>query len=828
MICYLKLDEPIFIFSVLLFITLVFPPLFSKLRLPSIVGLIIAGVIIGPNALKIIKDNSSIILISKIGLLYIMFLAGLEIDVFQVKNKVSNTIVYGFFTFAIPLIMGILAGYFILKMNILSALLLASMFSSHTLLTYPIVSKLGLSKNSTVTSTISGTIITDILAILILAVVAGTAKQEITILYWLKFGLFLLIYTISVIFLIPKISKLFFKTSKKDDSLEYIFVLFILLLCGYLAYIAGLEPIIGAFLAGLIFNYFIPKNSVLMNRIHFIGNTIFIPIFLIHVGMIIDIKIFFSGNKAILVSLLMIFLAITSKFIASFLSKFILKWSTYEAWLSYGMSVNQAAATLAAVLVGYELKFFDDTILSGTIAMILVTCFLGSIITDFFAKKIVLFEEKKVTEEITFHNLRIMVPISNKNNIKDLMELAFILHKKYSTEYIYPINIVIDNFNVEKELLNAEKLVSLAVAESIAANVNVTPITRIDINIAEGLLKVIRDLRIDCLIYGWDGKKSSITKIFSYAIDPIIENSNQLIIINKIVNSFRFYNRMLLIIPPLIEKQNGYEETFYLVQHIAEQLHTPITLITSKETILKSDNILKKIKNILNSPIIEVKEWKELTNILDSNVKDFDIITLLSTRITTLAWQPLLNKLPGILSTKYSKNNMMVIFPFEEKEEQNIVQDDSSLTFKNSILKKENIYLNLHKYKIDEVFRLMLSKNFSSNSETLKRLSSFLLDIFYNDPVQLLDDVILVHAHISEIDDFIVYVGVNNNGFDIPKLNANIKIIIVLLNSVERSTEHHLNLLKEIALLIKNEKFITALRTSKSLKELEKNIKENN
>lgn len=821
---FINPKDPIFLFSVLLFIILVFPVLFGKFKLPSLIGLIVAGIIVGPNAFGVVEKTLAIDILSKIGLLYIMFLAGLEIDLFQIKNKINDTIVFGIATFLIPLVMGILVGFYILKLNMVTSVLLASMFSSHTLLTYPIVSKLGLVKNNGVISTIGGTIITNVLALLILAVIAGSAKNSSGIVYWIKFISLLAGYTLVVIFLIPKIGKMFFKTRKKDDSLEFIFVLFMVLLCSYLAYLSGLEPIIGAFLAGFIFNPLIPQNSVLMNRINFIGNSLFIPIFLISVGMLVDIKVLFSDVKTWIVSISMVAVAIVSKLLASFISQKILKWKKFESGISFGMSVNQAAATLAAVLVGYELKFFDESILTGTIMMISVTCFLGPIITDYYGKKLALSQESQNQEDV-LKNLRIFVPLHNKNNIKDLMELAFVLYKKYSTESIYPANVVLDSFDTEERLLEAEKLLSFAVNESVAANINVTPVTRVDQNISNGILKATRDLRVNCIISGWDGDKSSITKIFGYVLDPIIENSSQLVIINKIVHSFRSYNRIILVIPPMIERQRGYEEAFGVIKNIAEQLQTSMVLVTSEETVKTNSKIINKIKNTFLQSIVRVQSWKSITDILDEQIKESDIIILLSARITKPAWQPMLNKLPGIISKRYTKNNVMIIFPSEEKvNSQFLTSDEQSMDFLYKIINRENIYFNIHKNHISDVFKVIFAKRFRHDKKTYKYLVTTLTDLYHNEPIQVLEDVVFIHIHLKEIKEFIIYVVTDKNGFAIPNLQNKVKTIIILLNSTERSHESHLYLLKDIASTVRTEGLLEALTTSNNIKEFENNF----
>ena len=387
-----------------------------------------------------------------------------------------------------------------------------------------------------------------------------------------------------------------------------------------------------------------------------------------------------------------------------------------------------------------------------------------------------------------FKNLIILVPLHNKNNIKDLMELAFVLYKKYSTESIYPANVVLDSFDTEERLLEAEKLLSFAVNESVAANINVTPVTRVDQNISNGILKATRDLRVNCIISGWDGDKSSITKIFGYVLDPIIENSSQLVIINKIVHSFRSYNRIILVIPPMIERQRGYEEAFGVIKNIAEQLQTSMVLVTSEETVKTNSKIINKIKNTFLQSIVRVQSWKSITDILDEQIKESDIIILLSARITKPAWQPMLNKLPGIISKRYTKNNVMIIFPSEEKvNSQFLTSDEQSMDFLYKIINRENIYFNIHKNHISDVFKVIFAKRFRHDKKTYKYLVTTLTDLYHNEPIQVLEDVVFIHIHLKEIKEFIIYVVTDKNGFAIPNLQNKVKTIIILLNSTEKS-----------------------------------------
>jgi len=359
----LPIHDPVLIFSIVMAIVLIAPLLAEKIKLPGIIGLIFAGVLIGPHLFGILERDKTIELLSTIGILYIMFLAGLEINLEQVKQNKHYSIVFGLFTFAIPLVIGTASGILFLNMGILAAILLASMFSSHTLLTFPIISRLGLAKNRSVTTTIGGTIITDTLAFVVLAVVLAVNQGELTFFFWLKLIILAIIFVVIVLFILPIVSRWFFRHLASQTGIEeYVFVITVLFISAYLSHLAGLEPIIGAFLAGLSLNSQIPEKSTLMNRIQFVGNSLFIPFFLISVGMLIDPKVFVANLNALKVSLVMVIVAIIAKLIAAYISGKIFKFTKIEMGIIFSMSVNQAAATLAAVTVGYRVGIFDDSI----------------------------------------------------------------------------------------------------------------------------------------------------------------------------------------------------------------------------------------------------------------------------------------------------------------------------------------------------------------------------------------------------------------------------------------------------------------------------------
>ncbi|MEZ7884757.1 MAG: cation:proton antiporter, partial [Bacteroidales bacterium] len=353
------LDNPVVIFTVILFIILFAPILLNKIRIPSLIGLIIAGALIGPNGFNLILRDSSITLFGTVGLLYIMFLAGLEIDLAEFRKNSVKSFVFGMYTFWIPMIIGTTVGFYVLGFSYVTAILLASMFASHTLLTYPIISKFGVTKNRAVNITIGGTMITDTLALLVLAAIAGMSTGKADNGFWIRLIISVIIFGAVVFFGFPIIARWFFKRFS-ESILQFIFVLGMVFLAGFLAQLAGIEAIIGAFLAGLTLNRLIPETSPLMNRVQFVGNALFIPFFLIGVGMLIDYRVFFEGWETIKVAIIMTVVALVAKFLAAWFTQKTYKFSTDERRLIFGLSNSQAAATLAAVLVGYNIILGQD------------------------------------------------------------------------------------------------------------------------------------------------------------------------------------------------------------------------------------------------------------------------------------------------------------------------------------------------------------------------------------------------------------------------------------------------------------------------------------
>ncbi|MUP44129.1 cation:proton antiporter [Gramella sp. BOM4] len=388
----LPLVNPILKFLIILLIILLVPIIFQRLKVPSILGLILAGALIGPHALNLLERDSGIILSGTAGLLYIMFLAGLEIDMADFRKNRLNSFIFGTYTFFIPMILGFTAGYFWLEYSVQTSILLASMFASLTLIAYPIVRKLGITRNIAVKISLGGTIITDTLALLVLAVIVGMNRGEVTFFFWIRLVISVIVFGLVILFVFPKIASWFFKRFQ-DGISQSVLVLSLIFLAAFLAEIAGIEGIIGAFLCGFALNPFIPRKSGLMDKIEFLGNAIFIPFFLIGIGMLIDYRLFIADLESLKVGVIMIVVATLGKYLAARLAQKTMKLTSAEGLMIFGLSNAQAAATLAAVLIGYNLvtgysesgepvRLLSAEVLNGTILMIFVTCTMATLATE--------------------------------------------------------------------------------------------------------------------------------------------------------------------------------------------------------------------------------------------------------------------------------------------------------------------------------------------------------------------------------------------------------------------------------------------------------------
>ncbi|MCM3761891.1 cation:proton antiporter [Alkalihalobacillus oceani] len=656
--------DPVLIFAISMVIFLLAPLVMEKLRIPGIIGLILSGVVIGPNGFGLLDRDPTIILLGTVGLLYIIFIAGLEIDLDGFKKYRSRSLVFGTLSFTIPFLLGLIATY-LYGYTLGAAILLGSLLGSHTLLAYPIASRLGISKNKAVTTAVGGTIMTDTLALLVLAVVAGATQGELTANFWFVLIVSLGLYVAAIFIVIPLVATFFFRTFASEGSLEYVFVMTMLFVAAFFATVIGLEPIIGAFLAGLALNRFILEQGALMNRIKFIGNSIFIPFFLLSVGMLMDLRILFNDPSAWIMAAIVVVLVITGKFLAAWVSGKIFHYSTEEIKLIFGLSIPQAAATLAATLVGFDLGLFDQATVNGVIVMILITCIIGPYTVEKFSRIIAVKEEQRPYEPNTAPE-RVIVPVANPQTMASLLDLAFIVRGQ-SPQPLYVLAVAqAGSGEAQARLAQAEKLLENAVAYASGAEVPVQMLTRADTNVTRGMMRALEESRITTAVIGWNGKLSTPQKIFGGILDNLLESSTQMIMVAKLGHSLNTTRRIVILIPAGFDHKPGYYEAVRHAKQLANQVGATIACFVIKDSAAGYEESFKEIRPNVQVSWQQLSSWNEWHETYMPLLRRDDIVVVFSARRGTVAWHPQLESLPRMLAHSGPESFIMFYPPEPE------------------------------------------------------------------------------------------------------------------------------------------------------------------
>ncbi|MCT2536738.1 cation:proton antiporter [Aquibacillus koreensis] len=662
----IPLQEPVLIFGLAVLIFLFFPILMGKLRIPSIIGPIVAGIIIGPNGLELLARDQTIELLGTVGLLFIIFIAGLELDIDGFKKYRNRSILFGLLSFSFPLILATIVGLW-LGFSMPAAILLGSIVGSHTLLGFPAVSRLGITKNKAVTTALGGTLLTDTLAMLVLAVVTGVSKGNVGFSFWMTLIIATTLFAAGTLLITPYLSKWFFKSSNNEAALEFNFVMAILFVSGAIALFVGLQPIIGAFLAGLALNRYIYDHGPLMNRIRFTGNALFIPFFLLSVGMLMDLRVLATDPSAWIVTALVIGTVVVGKALASWVTSKIYGYSRNENRVIFGLSISQAAATLASTLVGYQMGLLNQQTVNAVIVMILLTCILGPYFSEKYGRKLATSQDKKVIDESLPE--RILIPLANPNTMESLLDLGFVMKKAKKTEEpLYPLTVVQKDLKqASNEVAQAERMLGHTVMYASGADVSVKLLTRVDRNIGWGIERAVTEERITTIIAGWNGASEGSKKVFGSIIDNFLEHTYQRTLITNIGQPLSTMERLILIFPNNVIFKPGFEDSISIIKDIASQLNTEVVGLVVRDQLASYEKVSERIRPGIKIDFKSVESWEALYERELDVVKANDLIILISARRGTVAWHPELEALPSkIISKKHG--NLIVFYPTEMKE----------------------------------------------------------------------------------------------------------------------------------------------------------------
>lgn len=667
----LPLRNPVLIFSLILFIILLSPILLRKIRIPSIIGLIISGVIIGPKGLnllgeKMMESDGAVKLFSTIGLLYIMFMAGLELDMNEFKKYRNKSFTFGFFTFIIPLALGFPICYYGLNLDPLASLLTASMFSTHTLVAYPIVSKFGITKKPAVAIAIGGTILTDTAVLIILAVISSSSKGNLDFQFWLSLLTSLTIFTLIMFLIIPRVARWFFSKLESEKTSHYIFVLSIIFFAAFLAEVAGVEPIIGAFVAGLALNRLIPHSSALMNRIEFIGNALFIPFFLISVGMVVDIKVLLEGYWALTIAAVLTTFAIFSKWFAALATQLVFKMTSAERQVIFGLSTAHAAATLAIIMVGYQDKILGIEIVNGTVILILVTCMVASFVTESAGRKLLL--EQSDDETLTAPQKRsqhLMVATNELKGNENLLDFSILVTDKKVLNPISVVNVVPNDLEAEKRIHRSRHHMDEIIKHFSSGEMKINAIATIDHNLSSGIARTSKELAADIVVLNDSNKENLLMRVVGDDRDHLLDVCEKTVCFCKFDHAFAAKKRIVLVVPALAELENGFVNWLERILRLSNELNLPI-YVFSNETTFEKIELYKQGQKYSNQLIHQVLDDIDEFFLMNFKIEESDLLVICSSRLGSVSYQTGINMFLSKFEKAYSNNDHIFIYPSME------------------------------------------------------------------------------------------------------------------------------------------------------------------
>ena len=673
------IEDPILKFLLIMAIVLGAPLILNRLKIPYLLGLIIAGAVIGPHGLNLVLRDSSIILSGSAGMLYILFTAGLEMDMADFKQSSVRSLAFGLYTYLFPMLFGVVSGYGILGYSLPSSLLLGALFASQTLIAYPIISKLGITRDKAVTIAVGGTIIVDILALVTLTVVTGLATGTTNGAFWGRLAASIAACSFVILWIFPRIGRWFFKRCS-DNVSQYVFVLVIVFLGAFLTQLAGLEPIIGAFLAGLAMNRLIPSTSPLMNRIEFVGNAIFIPFFLLSVGMLIDYRAIFSGWETLEVAAVMILMVTVSKYIAAAATAKSFRLTGYQRRMLFGLSVAHVAGTLAVVMVGYNLilgyeadgtpiRLLGEAVLNGTILMILVTCTISTFVTQQAAHRIAL--EGPQGEHRVELGEHVLIPIAHPKTVSEAVGLGIAVTKQKHRS-LYALRALDNQRSSEEQVADAHKLLDAAADASAAAGIHMHRLLRYDVNIVNAIVSVVRERNITDLVLGMyrAPEHASLNTLgvsaLGTTIPSVLARTNVTTYIYQAIQPLSTVKRHLVYIPPRAELEQGFETWVLRIRHLAHDTGAKLIFYGTIETIAYLRRKPRKVD--IADYVTTDSNWEDLPSLF-ADVTTDDSLWVVMSRRDCISYTNAMHRIPAYIEEHFASNNRILLYPVQAGSE---------------------------------------------------------------------------------------------------------------------------------------------------------------
>ena len=666
---YFPITSPTLIFFVVLMIILFAPIIMGKLRIPHIIGMVLAGMVIGQHGLNILVRDSSFELFGKVGLLYIMFLAGLEMDLESVKKNSRRFLVFGLLTCLIPLFLTYGMSRTLLGYGHTASFLLGCIMASNTLIAYPIISRYGLQRDSSVMLSVGSSMLSLFMALMMLAALSAAYDEETGVGFWLLFVLKFVVFLALLVWSIPKLARYFLRRYS-DAIMQYIFVLAVMFLSAALSEGIGVEGIVGAFLAGLILNRYIPHVSPLMNRIEFIGNALFIPYFLIGVGMLINVKTLFEGPHMLWIVALIAFFGTFGKALAAYLSSLLFRLPKAAGNMMFGLTCAHAAGAIAMVMVGMELEIspgrylVNDEILNGVVIMILITCIISTMMTEHASQQIILRGERLEAggERSLADDEKILLCVKYPEIAPQLLELAIMVRNEKLNRGLVALNVVYDDNNAAVHRQEGLQLLERLEQRAAASDIHMQTQVRLATNIANGIKHAFREFGASEIIMGMHVHTDINPKFWGEFIQSLYNGLNRQIVLIRFVQPLNTLRRIQVAVPSRAEFEPGFHRWLERLSRMASNLDCRIQFHGRNESMELIREYINNHHPSVRAEYTYMAHWNELPK-LAANINSDHLFVVITARKGTISYKNALERLPNELQQHFSGKNLMILFP---------------------------------------------------------------------------------------------------------------------------------------------------------------------
>ena len=662
------ITDPTLIFFVVMLIILFAPIVMGKLRIPHIIGMVLAGVAVGQYGLNILVRDDSFELFGKVGLYYIMFLASLEMDIEGVRRNKGRFGVFGLLTFAVPSVMTYVACITVLHYSVLASLLLGCIMASNTLIAYPIVGRYGLQRKPSVTLSVGSSMISLLMALVSLAAIVASYGGNTGVMFWVLFVGKFVGYCVLMALLIPRLARWFLRRYS-DAVMQFIFVMSMLFMSAALSEAVGLEGIFGAFVAGLILNRFIPHVSPLMNRIEFIGNALFIPYFLIGVGMLINLQLLFAGGGILGVVIMIVVFGTVGKAVAAYLASWLFRLPLSSGNMMFGLTSAHAAGAIAMLMVGMKMEvapgvpLVTDDMLNGVVIMILFTCIISTIVTERSAQQITL-RDKEMPEDSTASNSeeKVLIPMKYPEYAQRLVNLAMMMRNPKNNTQFVGLNVVYDDDDMLRNQEQGQRLLERMAQYSAATDIHMQTQVRVAANIANGIRHAYKEFRATEILIGMHMHPEVSQKFWGEFHQSLFNGLNSQIIMARLTQPLTTIRRIQVAVPSRAQFEPGFYRWLERLCRLGSNLECHTEFFGREDVLPLIENYVLSRHHDMRVSYTKMAHWAEMPN-LAASISPDNLFVVVTARKGTVSYKNALEFLPDEITRHFSGTNIMIIFP---------------------------------------------------------------------------------------------------------------------------------------------------------------------